>query len=74
MNSAILLGQFQSFDSSGCSIHRVFIESKMAEIPRGPTTKEKLATIVSGFDEFDTEMKRGTRVRSFNAQPYFPYG
>lgn len=35
----------------------------MAEIPRGPTTKEKLATIVSGFDEFDTEMKRGTRVR-----------
>ncbi len=34
----------------------------MAEIPRGPTTKEKLASIVHGFDEFDTEMKRGTRV------------
>uniref|UniRef100_A0A7S3M234 SF-assemblin n=1 Tax=Spumella elongata TaxID=89044 RepID=A0A7S3M234_9STRA len=35
----------------------------MAEIPRGPTTKEKLASIVHGFDEFDTEMKRGTRQR-----------
>mmetsp|Transcript_33323 Transcript_33323/g.55954 ORF Transcript_33323/g.55954 Transcript_33323/m.55954 type:complete len:258 (+) Transcript_33323:118-891(+) len=35
----------------------------MADIPAPPTTKEKLATIVSGFDEFDTEMKRGTRQR-----------
>ena len=34
----------------------------MNDLPRAPTTKEKLATIVSGFDEFDTEMKRGTRV------------
>ena len=40
----------------------------MAEIPRGPTTKEKLASIVHGFDEFDTEMKRGTRV-SLNIRP-----
>lgn len=31
-------------------------------IPKPPSTKEKLATIVHGFDEFDTEMKRGTRV------------
>lgn len=34
----------------------------MATIPKGPSTKDKLATIVSGFDEFDLEMKRGTRV------------
>jgi hypothetical protein len=39
--------------------------TNMADIPRGPTTKEKLATIVSGFDEFDTEMKRGTRVSAY---------
>jgi hypothetical protein len=27
-----------------------------------PTTKEKLASIVNGFEDFDTEMKIGTRV------------
>jgi hypothetical protein len=34
----------------------------MADLPKVPTTKEKLAGIVSGFDEFDSEMKIGTRV------------
>ena len=28
-----------------------------------PTTKQKLAAIVNGFDDFDSEMKIGTRVR-----------
>jgi hypothetical protein len=28
-----------------------------------PSTKEKLATIVNGFDDFDSEMKIGTRQR-----------
>ena len=27
-----------------------------------PSTKEKLAAIVNGFDDFDSEMKIGTRV------------
>eukprot|EP01031_Cornospumella_fuschlensis_P041753 gene41753-50959_t len=30
---------------------------------RGPSTKDKLSSIVQGFDDFDTEMKRGTRLR-----------
>ena len=44
-----------------------------------PSTKEKLATIVSGFDEFDSEMKIGTRVGSsfdtffFNLQLKFRF-
>ena len=28
-----------------------------------PSTKERLATIVQGFDTFDSEMKTGTRQR-----------
>lgn len=28
-----------------------------------PSTKERLAAIVNGFDDFDSEMKIGTRVR-----------
>lgn len=28
-----------------------------------PSTQERLATIVSGFDEFESEMRRGTRQR-----------
>jgi len=31
--------------------------------PKGPSTKERLNSIVSGFDGFDTEMKIGTRQR-----------
>ena len=27
-----------------------------------PSTKQKLAAIVNGFDDFDSEMKSGTRV------------
>lgn len=30
---------------------------------KGPSTKEKLASIVQGFDDFDSEMKIGTRQR-----------
>jgi hypothetical protein len=30
---------------------------------KGPSTKDKLSTIVHGFDQFDTEMKIGTRQR-----------
>ena len=37
----------------------------MAHLSKEPTTKEKLATIVQGFDDFDHEMKRGTRVSHF---------
>lgn len=40
----------------------------MATIAKGPSTKDKLNTIVSGFDDFDSEMKRGTRV---NLMPLF---
>lgn len=29
---------------------------------RAPSTKDKLSSIVQGFDDFDTEMRRGTRV------------
>lgn len=32
------------------------------EMDKAPTTKQKLSSIVQGFDEFDVEMKRGTRV------------
>lgn len=32
---------------------------------RLPSTKDKLSSIVQGFDDFDTEMKRGTRVSQF---------
>lgn len=35
----------------------------MAHLAREPTTKEKLHTIVQGFDDFDTEMRKGTRLR-----------
>ena len=31
--------------------------------PKQPNTKERLATVVSSFDTFDTEMKIGTRQR-----------
>eukprot|EP00601_Ochromonadales_sp_CCMP2298_P032780 CAMPEP_0173371742 /NCGR_PEP_ID=MMETSP1144-20121109/27461_1 /TAXON_ID=483371 /ORGANISM="non described non described, Strain CCMP2298" /LENGTH=374 /DNA_ID=CAMNT_0014323539 /DNA_START=112 /DNA_END=1235 /DNA_ORIENTATION=+ len=42
----------------------VFIHlHNMAEEEAKPSTKEKLASIVQGFDEFDLEMKRGTRLR-----------
>ena len=33
-----------------------------SSLPRGPSTKEKLASIVEGFEQFDHEMKVGTRV------------
>ena len=39
---------------------------KMSVIEKGPSTKEKLSSIVHGFDEFDLEMKKGTRVRLCN--------
>mmetsp|Transcript_33822 Transcript_33822/g.74483 ORF Transcript_33822/g.74483 Transcript_33822/m.74483 type:complete len:258 (+) Transcript_33822:127-900(+) len=35
----------------------------MTDIPKPPSTRDKLATIVDGFDEFDSDMKRSTRVR-----------
>ena len=38
----------------------------MASIPiteQGPTTQDRLATIVHGFDEFELDMRRGTRIR-----------
>ena len=39
-------------------------EHAMTEnLPQVPSTKDKLSTIVHGFDEFDMEMKRGTRQR-----------
>jgi hypothetical protein len=34
----------------------------MSHLSNEPSTKDKLATIVQGFDDFDSEMKRGTRV------------
>ena len=37
-------------------------KTKMAD-PKAPSTKERLATIVQGFDTFDSEMKTGTRQR-----------
>ena len=30
---------------------------------KGPATKDRLASIVSGFDDFDSDMKTGTRIR-----------
>lgn len=30
---------------------------------KGPATKERLASIVQGFDDFDADMKTGTRIR-----------
>jgi hypothetical protein len=35
----------------------------MSSIDNAPSTQARLATIVQGFDEFETEMKRGTRQR-----------
>ena len=35
----------------------------MSVVEKGPSTKEKSSSIVHGFDEFDLEMKKGTRVR-----------
>lgn len=37
----------------------------MSTIPKGPSTKDKLATIVKGFDDFDSEMRKGTRVKNY---------
>lgn len=34
----------------------------MSVVEKGPSTKDKLSSIVHGFDEFDLEMKKGTRV------------
>lgn len=34
----------------------------MAHLSNDPTTKDKLQSIVQGFDDFDAEMRRGTRV------------
>jgi hypothetical protein len=69
---ARLLPSIDAFDSSHLHFHHILSVSvfiphlyTMAEeeaAPKPPTTKEKLATIVQGFDEFDLEMKRGTRV------------
>lgn len=33
-----------------------------AQAEAKPTTKQRLAAIVQGFDEFDSDMKTGTRV------------
>eukprot|EP01033_Poteriospumella_lacustris_P003156 gene3156-2322_t len=35
----------------------------MAHLSNDPTTKDKLQSIVQGFDDFDAEMRRGTRLR-----------
>ena len=35
----------------------------MSEARGGPSTKERLSSIVSGFDDFNNEMKIGTRLR-----------
>lgn len=54
---------FPSPEKRKKNVHSTYsIFRMMSEVPRPPSTKEKLATIVHGFDEFDTEMKRGTRV------------
>lgn len=37
----------------------------MSQFTPEPTTKDKLNSIVQGFDDFDLEMRKGTRV-SFN--------
>lgn len=37
-------------------------------LEKGPSTKDRLASIVQGFDDFDTEMKTGTRVGLFSEQ------
>lgn len=34
----------------------------MSQAEAKPSTKQRLAAIVQGFDDFDTEMKTGTRV------------
>jgi hypothetical protein len=36
------------------------MEKKRENVP--PSTKERLSSIVQGFDSFDSEMKIGTRV------------
>lgn len=43
----------------------------MAHLSNEPTTKEKLATIVHGFDDFDTEMRKGTRASFHLTKLYF---
>lgn len=45
----------------------------MSVIEKGPSTKEKLSSIVHGFDEFDLEMKKGTRVRLYYFINYVIY-
>jgi hypothetical protein len=42
--------------------HKANMSSSGTEA-RLPSTKERLASIVQGFDAFDSEMKTGTRVR-----------
>lgn len=39
----------------------------------GPTTQARLATIVQGFDNFETEMRRGTRYYSSYIDIYIAY-
>ena len=42
------------------------LETMAASEDKMPSTKERLASIVQGFESFDTEMKIGTRVEEDN--------
>ena len=62
-NFAVLIIAREKFEF----IYRVNITQtnfvgSMSNLLKAPTTKDKLASIVQGFDEFDSEMKVGTRV------------
>jgi hypothetical protein len=39
------------------------LKNSMVAQEKGPATKDRLISIVQGFDDFDSEMKSGTRIR-----------
>ena len=44
------------------TVNPKLIKNSLIAQEKGPATKERLSSIVQGFDDFDSEMKSGTRV------------
>lgn len=48
--------------TSNTSMNLKTMKNSLIAMEKGPATKERLSSIVQGFDDFDSEMKSGTRV------------
>lgn len=55
--------QYKIYDRLYCQrLYILILLISMSQAEAKPSTKQRLAAIVQGFDDFDTEMKTGTRV------------